>query len=93
MGEAATLLSRAGVPTGQTRLFAYLEECRWVFRRSGRRHPYQQAIDRGLLATRATHYSDVTGERVNGAPQIRVTAQGIEKLRAMMQKPVLTLAA
>lgn len=93
VGEAAKLLSRAGVPTGQTRLFAYLEECGWVFKRGGRRHPYQQAIDRGLLATRATHYTDITGERVNGAPQIRVTAQGIEKLRAMMQKPVLTLAA
>ena len=93
VGEAAKLLSRAGVPTGQTRLFAYLEECGWVFKRAGRRHPYQQAIDRGLLATRATHYTDITGERVNGAPQIRVTAQGIEKLRAMMQKPVLTLAA
>lgn len=46
VGEAAKLLSRAGVPTGQTRLFAYLEECGWVFRRAadtGDRAGYREA--------------------------------------------------
>lgn len=88
VGDTAKMLARAGIDTGQRRLFQYLQEIKWLYRSGGVLHPYQHAIEKGWLSVRATHYTDITGERVNGAPQVRVTACGAERLRTLLQTPL-----
>lgn len=86
VGDAAKVLSRAGIKTGQNRLFATLSELGWTFRRSGYWQAMQTAVDQGLVVERVRppRYDQLTGEQIAVAPQIRLTAKAIEKLRTQL---------
>ncbi len=92
VGEAAKMLARAGIETGQGRLFATLERLRWTFRRGGAPIAMQRAVDSGLLRHRAqSHKHPDTGATVLDAPQVRVTVKGLERLRRELQPPITEL--
>ena len=86
VGDAAKVLSRAGIKTGQNRLFSTLGELGWTFRRSGYWQAMQTAVDQGLVVERVRppRYDQLTGEQITVAPQIRLTAKAIEKLRTQL---------
>ncbi|SFE55265.1 Phage antirepressor protein KilAC domain-containing protein [Actinopolyspora alba] len=76
--EAAQALSRAGIRTGQNRLFASLRDMGWIDR-SGR--PYQSHVDAGRVTLRTTSYTHPhTGEPTLSA-QVRITPTGLAALR------------
>lgn len=86
--QAAKILSRdPHIEIGRDRLFELLRELRWVFRSKehGMRRPwaaYQSAIQTGRLVHRArSHAHPHTGATVLDAPQVRVTAKGLDDLR------------
>lgn len=86
--QAAKILSRdPHIEIGRDRLFELLRELRWVFRsrEHGMRRPwaaYQSAIQTGRLVHRArSHAHPHTGATVLDAPQVRVTAKGLDDLR------------
>lgn len=84
--EAAKLLTRAGIPTGQRRLFSTLDNLGWTSKPIGRgRRAYQRAIEYGHLVLKPTTYKHPrSGESMVGVPQIRVTSKGLYKLRDLM---------
>lgn len=86
LGDAAKVLKRAGITTGQNRLFSTLGELGWTFRRSGYWQAMQTAVDQGLVVERIRppRYDQLTGQQIAVAPQIRLTAKGIEKLRTRL---------
>lgn len=86
--EAAKLLTRAGIPTGQRRLFSTLDDLGWTSKPIGRgRRAYQRAIEYGHLVLKPTTYKHPrSGESMVGSPQIRVTSKGLYKLRDLMVK-------
>lgn len=94
VADAAKMLARAGIETGQRRLFEQLRAGRWIFRGShGKWRAYQDKVDAGLLAELPQwHFLPKTGEKVIDPPQVRVTVNGLEKLRATM-KPATELGA
>lgn len=76
--EAAQILHRSGIPTGQNRLFASLRDLGWI---DGSGQPYQDQVDTGRLVRRTTSYTHPhTGEPVLSS-QVRITAKGVETLR------------
>lgn len=83
VGDAAKMLNRSGIPTGPQRLFAQLEEIRWIYRGGdGKWRAYAERVEKGFLAEKAQfHHHPGTGELVLDAPQVRVTMKGIDKLR------------
>lgn len=85
--EAAKILSRdERIEIGRTRLFALMADLRWIYRSGarGRWHAYQAQVDRGRLVQKmaAAFLNQKTGQMENPAPTIRVTAKGLESLRA-----------
>lgn len=92
VGDAAKILSRAGVPTGPQRLFAQLEDIRWVYRGGdGKWRAYAERVEKGFLAEKAQfHHHPATGELVLDAPQVRVTVKGVNKLRQRLHVGALT---
>lgn len=93
VGDAAKILQRAGVDTGPQRLFEQLREFRWVFRGGDRRwRAYSTAVHDGYLTERAQppRRDPDTGELVPVAPQVRVTARGLERLRVRLGALALT---
>ncbi|WP_081689842.1 phage antirepressor KilAC domain-containing protein [Leifsonia xyli] len=92
VGDAAKILSRAGVPTGLQRLFAQLEDIRWVYRgMDGKWRAYAERVEKGFLAEKAQfHHHPATGELVLDAPQVRVTVKGVNKLRQRLHVGALT---
>lgn len=87
VGDASKILQRAGVPTGPQRLFETLREFKWTFRGGDRRwRAYSSAISDGYLSERAMppYLDHVTGDLVAAAPQVRVTARGLERLRVRL---------
>lgn len=88
--DAAKVLARGGVATGQRKLYDWLDVHKWIFRRGGRWQAMQSAVNSGYLVERVTSYMDErTGERLLGDPQIRVTAKGLERLRDVMASQAL----
>lgn len=86
VGDAAKMLARAGIDTGQQRLFATLTALGWIFRRGGRPHAYQDKVDAGFLAYKAqSHRHPDTDEVIVDAPQIRITPDGVRKLRDLIR--------
>lgn len=82
VADAAKILCRAGIATGQSRLFGTLHDLGWTFRRAGRWQAAQRAVDAGYLRHRAqSHRHPDTDEVVMDAPQVRLTADGIRRLR------------
>lgn len=84
VGEAAKILSRDhGILTGEKRLFAFMQQIGWIYRDAKRKPiPYQAQVDNGRLVAKARFwFNSETGEPVADAPQIRITAKGLEALR------------
>lgn len=83
VNEAAKILSRdRNIMTGEKRLRDWMHLNGWLYR-DGDKKPraYQTRVDQGLLAEKAQwHYHPETGEKVMDAPQVRVTAKGIDAL-------------
>ena len=87
MSELAKLLTRNGYPTGRTRLFRWMRENGYIFKRST--EPIQKWVEAGLFATSVavikTHHG--TEERVT----TKVTGKGQEyflsKLGSLTQSP------
>lgn len=81
VGDAAKMLRNAGIMTGQNRLFDTLDALGWTYRRAGQRHIKQPALDAGLLVAKAyaPRYKP-NGERIQVAPQIRITGKGLDRL-------------
>lgn len=85
VADAAKVLSRAGIKTGQNRLFADLENRGWVYRHKadGKWRIYQSAVDAGwMLPLPQSHYHPKTGVLVLDPPQPRVTAKGLQRILA-----------
>lgn len=87
VGQAAKILSRdPAIETGRQRLFATLVELGLVFvEHEGKRKsykPYQKHVDAGRLALRigSRWQHPKTLEWEAGAPQLRITAKGLEYL-------------
>ncbi|AAT88403.1 hypothetical protein ATY41_10790 [Leifsonia xyli subsp. xyli] len=92
VGDAAKILSRAGVPTGPQRLFAQLEGIRWVYRGGdGKWRAYAERVEKGYLAEKAQfHHHPATGDLVLDAPQVRGTVKGVDRLRQRLHVGALT---
>ena len=92
VGDAAKLLRRCGIDTGERRLFSFLDgEAHWTSRNklSRKRRIMQTAVESGLLEYKMCSYEHpVSGVRVVAEPQIRVTTKGLHKLRAMLLPPI-----
>ena len=82
VSDAAKALARGGVETGPRKLYDWLKDNGWVFRRGGRWQAMQSAVNAGLIVERITsgYFDQVSGERKHGDPQIRITAKGLERL-------------
>lgn len=87
VSDAAKILARDGIATGRDKLYAWLEQQRWIFRRGGRWQAYQTAVNAGLLVERINPFTDPrTQEQRLAAPQIRVTPKGLERLRQRLSE-------
>lgn len=83
VADAAQSLTRAGIKTGQGRLFAALEMRKWIYRAKGdgRWRVMQSAIDAGWMSViPQSHYHPKTGVLVLDPPQPRVTPKGLQRL-------------
>ena len=83
VADAAQTLTRAGIKTGQGRLFAALEQRGWIYRSKGdgRWRVMQSAIDAGWMSViPQSHYHPKTGVLVLDPPQPRVTPKGLQRL-------------
>lgn len=82
MSELAKLLTRNGYPTGRTRLFRWMRENGYIFKRST--EPIQKWVEQGLFATSVTviktHHG--TEERVT----TKVTGKGQEYFLSKLRK-------
>lgn len=89
VNEAAKALSRNSAHiVGERKLRSLMESWGWIYRDHKRKpRAYQTQIDNGRLAERARTYQDsLTGELVHTAPQVRVTAKGLDAVRDMLSK-------
>lgn len=93
VADAAKFLMRAGIVTGQRRLFTQLAELGWIFRGSKNAwRVYQDVAEDGWLSELPqSHFPPKTGEKVIDPPQVRVTMRGLERLRTEL-KPLLGLS-
>ena len=95
VGDAAKILARAGIPTGPTRLFGQLADLKWTYRGGdGAWRSYAERVEKGYLAEKPSfHYHPKSGERVVDPPQVRVTVQGIDRLRQRLHVGALAAVA
>lgn len=86
VSDAAKILARDGIATGPRKLYDWMESQGWIFRRGGRWQAMQTAINAGLLVERVTsgYFDQVTGERKQADPQVRVLPKGLERLREQL---------
>lgn len=84
--DAAAMLARCGVKTGQNRLFGQLRDLGWIHRGSdGGWRAYASAVNAGYLTERPqSHHHPRTGLLVLDVPQVRVTIRGLERLRVRL---------
>lgn len=82
LNEAAKVLCRAGIETGELKLGETLRELRWTYRNHhGRPRAYQSAINGGYLAEKPNgEWIDADGRVHLRTPQVRITPKGIDKL-------------
>ncbi|MEU1674796.1 phage antirepressor KilAC domain-containing protein [Streptomyces roseifaciens] len=74
LAEAAKLLCRAGIRTGQNRLLADMRRWEWV---TAKGEPYQRTVDRGWLLLRPLSYEHRHTREPKLTTQTRVTAAGV----------------
>lgn len=80
--DAAQVLCRdGGIKIGQNRLFAHLKTAArpWLDKHS---RPYQWAVDAGLVAEKISSFKiqRTNGDEHLAAPQVRITAKGLQRL-------------
>lgn len=94
VADAAKILARAGIETGQRRLFNQLFNLAWIYRGiHGKWVAYQRPVDAGWLTERPqTRYHPRTGEQIIEPPQVRVTLRGLERLRAVLKKEMAVVS-
>lgn len=82
VGDAAKMLTGEGVITGERRLFTWLSDRRWTFRREGHWHLMQTAVDAGYGRMKPSSATFVRSDGTigNGAPQVRITGKGLDRL-------------
>lgn len=85
--EAAQALVRAGVDTGQGRLFNTLVDLNWLDKT---KQPLQRHVDRGVLVRKVTTYVDSLGD-VHASTQVRVTPKGLAELVRRLAGPSLAV--
>jgi anti-repressor protein len=96
VADTAKILTRAGVKTGQARLFQQLALMAWTYRgrADGRWRVYGRVIEQGLMSVLpSSHYHPKTGELVEDVPQPRVTPKGLQKLLAAMTSTDMQVAS
>lgn len=88
--QAAKLLCRAGVETGQNRLLKFMDSIGWTSKRGfGARRAVQRYVEQGLIDVQATKYRHPkTGELMVGDPKVVITPKGLHKLRDRMLPPI-----
>lgn len=89
--QAAKLLCRAGINTGQNRLLKYMDSIGWTSKsnRFAPRLAVQRFVDQKLIDVQGTKYKHPkTGEIVVGDPKIVITPKGLHKLRELMLPPM-----
>lgn len=88
VADAAKILSRdEHIQLGRDRLFTLLGQYGWTFRQrgDGRWRVRQTAVDAGWMSEiPASHFHPRTGELVLDAPQVRITAKGLQALHARL---------
>lgn len=86
VSDAAKILGRANVETGPRKLFAWLSDNGWIFRRGNRWQAMQSAVNAGFIVERVTsgYFDQETGERKQADPQVRITPKGLERLRELL---------
>ncbi|MDR0285743.1 MAG: phage antirepressor KilAC domain-containing protein [Propionibacteriaceae bacterium] len=94
VNEVAKILSRGGVVIGEVRLRNWMLANKWLYRdAAGKPRAYQTQVDCGRLVERAQwHHHPRTGEKVVDAPQVRVTAKGLEALARALSVPLVDAA-
>lgn len=81
VADCAKVLSRdPNINIGQNRLFGFMAEQRWVFKREYRWRAYQEQVDCGRLVEKVGKPFVRDGEIVNAAPTVRITPKGLEEL-------------
>ncbi|WP_237206488.1 phage antirepressor KilAC domain-containing protein [Rothia nasimurium] len=88
--QAAKLLCRAGVETGQNRLLKFMDSIGWTSKRGfGAHRAVQRYVEQGLIDVQATKYRHPkTGELMVGDPKVVITPKGLHKLRDRMLPPI-----
>lgn len=83
VADAAKVLARGGIKTGERRLFYQLQQLHWVYKPRGSRYrAYQDQIDLGRLTEKIGRpfYHAGREELVNGEPTVRITPKGLQEL-------------
>lgn len=82
VNEAAKVLCRAGIETGEIKLGESLRAIRWTYKdHKGRPRAYQSAINAGYLTEKPNGEWIADDGRIHlRTPQVRVTPLGIDKL-------------
>jgi DNA-damage-inducible protein D len=99
VNQAAKSLCRdRSVLIGEDRLWKWLAARQWVYRDADGPRAYQTQVDAGRLVEKPRwHFHPRTGEKVLGAPQVRITPKGFDALAAIFAKeaaqPVLKAVA
>jgi prophage antirepressor-like protein len=86
VADAAKILTRDGITTGERRLFTALATLGWTYRAGdGRWRVKQTAVETGRLSELpSSHYHPRTGELVLDPPQVRVTVKGVHDLHRVL---------
>ena len=79
--HASKILCRAGINTGERKLFATLRQIGWLI---DSHTPYQAAINSGRLAVRASTFWHEPTQEFRVSRQVRVTAKGLATLHRML---------
>jgi len=86
--EAAKVLCRAGIDTGQRRLFAFMGEIGWIYRHQKHWAAYQSEVDNGRLVEKVSepYWNSYYAEYRLGPPTIRITIKGLEALHQKLSR-------
>lgn len=95
VADAAKILTRDGIATGERRLFTALATLGWIYRAGdGRWRIKQTAVETGRLSELpSSHYHPRTGELVLDPPQVRVTVKGVHDLHRALGAKALERAS
>lgn len=90
--DAAKVLGRAGIASGQRKLHDWLHVNGWIFHKGGRWQAMQTAVNAGFLVEKISDYRHPSGER-RVTTQIRVTPKGLERLRSLLTEARLEVVS